>query len=252
MLHVIVLMCLGVMVSGAVEPDVVQETVQFRIDNKSYFEKTVRTESHDIIAIPQQGLADRTIIVHDYVKELSAYKDVTAGLCFVSPFYRDVLNLKAVLFHYETKTDQLPGRVIKMVAQRVIEDIQRFAGQDIAELCGDLPALWIIKEKSQRTKRGAHVSACGSISVGKGGVSVSGSASAGSSSSSASAGSSSGGGFSCSGCGSVGVGGGGVSASGSVAGSSGSSSAKSSSSGGGSSSSSSGSSNGGGGWKRRR
>lgn len=150
----------------------------FHISGHEFHENIYRDQDREVIYIPKQTGSDNTIVYHDYKQGLSAYKDLTEELCFISPIYTQIIDMEGVLFKYQA--EEAFGTHIRLTDQGRINNVQKFAGDEIAEFCSDLDTnLALLHRQGGRQRRGVNVAASGTISISRKGISVSGSVSAG-------------------------------------------------------------------------
>lgn len=129
----------------------------------NYTEVVVDGVDSKVIVIPEQGIADHTVIVHDFEMKLTVFKDLTTKRCAVLPLYRAIWQAKGVIFTDITspvKGEKYDGNIILEVNEKPIENVVDEVGEKIDDLCQGFPVFWarINRENSipLRVRRGIY------------------------------------------------------------------------------------------------
>ncbi|XP_064637475.1 uncharacterized protein LOC135493821 [Lineus longissimus] len=90
--------------------------------------------------IPKHGNMDRAVILHDIERNLTIYKDLSVGACFVTPLVQTILHSRGLLLRYQTQDDnseKFDFIIFPHGAQ--IKNLENEAGPTVAELCEGYP-----------------------------------------------------------------------------------------------------------------
>ncbi|XP_064620722.1 uncharacterized protein LOC135483656 [Lineus longissimus] len=136
---------------GALAQDI--NELEFTLDGRRYTETVVDGEDFQVVVVPKQGIADHTMVMHDFETRLTAFKDLTTRRCIVIPMDHMLLRVRGLIFKdRRSASEDVPSNrnIMLDVDGDMMEDIDTEAGDKIAELCQGFPAFWarISKEKS--------------------------------------------------------------------------------------------------------
>ncbi|XP_013408182.1 uncharacterized protein LOC106172129 [Lingula anatina] len=141
--------------------------VRIELNGRNILVPIFEKGTYKMMVTPQTTLCDRTIIVHDFTKNITIYKDITATTCFITPFYDDVLDKTVILFKATERSNREDTPSVVLHPETVLSDLQVKSLGPRAKICGTYPALWMKRDDHLTSTQRSTRDVVPSIKIGK-------------------------------------------------------------------------------------